>query len=84
MTFMKFARAQMFKPEVRPFTWGIITCWVLLMPLGYANKEARHLCDMAPRKCSARAARKWGGHPRLDRERNRRLPRQCAVAVQSR
>ena len=30
-----------FKPEVRPFTWGIITCWVLLMPLGYANKEAR-------------------------------------------
>lgn len=41
MTFMKFARAQMFKPEVRPFTWGIITCWTLLMPLGYANKEAR-------------------------------------------
>jgi hypothetical protein len=41
MTFMKFARAQMLKPEVRPFTWGIITTWVLLMPLGYANKEAR-------------------------------------------
>ncbi len=41
MTFMKFARGQMLKPEVKPFTWGIITTWALLMPLGYANKEAR-------------------------------------------
>ena len=41
MTFMKFARSQMFKPEVKPFTWGIITTLALLMPLSYANKETR-------------------------------------------
>lgn len=41
MTFMKFARGQMLKPEVKPFTWGIITTWALLMPLGFAGKEAR-------------------------------------------
>ena len=41
MTFLKHAGKQLFAPETRPFTYGMLLTLTLLMPLGRFNAETR-------------------------------------------